>query len=92
MEEIPERGERVYYAADESFLLANRPIPPREYYDDFHQLENGVGMVRLFLDDVEAELERLKGGGRAGFAAGHRHPGLSYPQLHSPANKGVYRG
>lgn len=38
-------GVRVGYPADEFFLLANRPIPPAEYYGDFANLENGVGLI-----------------------------------------------
>lgn len=38
-------GMRVGYPADEFFLLAKRPIPPAEYYGDFANLENGVGLI-----------------------------------------------
>jgi len=41
------------YASDELHLLAGRPIPPESYYDDYPQLENGVGLVRLLVDDWE---------------------------------------
>ncbi|MPM67558.1 hypothetical protein SDC9_114481 [bioreactor metagenome] len=44
-------GLRVGYPADEFFLLAGRPIPPAEYYGDFANLENGVGLI------ANAELE-----------------------------------
>ena len=44
-------GVRVVYPGDEWFLLAGRPIPPDEYYDDYVQLENGVGMWRLLHDE-----------------------------------------
>jgi putative radical SAM enzyme (TIGR03279 family) len=43
-------GERIVYAADELFLLGGEPIPAAQYYDGFPQLENGIGMVRSFLD------------------------------------------
>ena len=43
-------GERLVYAADELFLLVGRLPPSAEYYDAFPQLENGIGMVRAFLD------------------------------------------
>ena len=39
-------------------LKAGRPIPPAEFYEDFDQLENGVGMMRLFEDEFRAELDR----------------------------------
>ena len=42
---------RVVYPGDEWFLLAGRPIPPDEYYDDYVQLENGVGLWRLLHDE-----------------------------------------
>jgi len=37
--------------SDEFFLLANREVPPEEYYGSFDQLENGIGMVRLFWEN-----------------------------------------
>ena len=39
------------YLADEFYLAAGYPIPNDEEYDDFPQLENGVGLVRSFLDE-----------------------------------------
>jgi len=39
------------YCADEIFLLAQSPLPPSEYYADFPQLENGIGMIRLMLEN-----------------------------------------
>ena len=44
-------GVRIVYPGDEWFLLAQRPIPKAEYYDEYLQLENGVGMWRLFHDE-----------------------------------------
>ena len=43
-------GERFVYAADELFLLCDRHPPEAGYYDAFPQIENGIGMVRTFLD------------------------------------------
>lgn len=36
--------ERVVYPSDEFFLVAERPMPDYDYYGDFDQFENGVGM------------------------------------------------
>jgi putative radical SAM enzyme (TIGR03279 family) len=44
-------GSYLVYCADEMFLLAGQEIPTRKYYEKFPQVENGVGMVRKFLDD-----------------------------------------
>jgi putative radical SAM enzyme (TIGR03279 family) len=41
-------GRRLVYAADEYYLLADRPFPPVEAYDGFPQHENGIGMARAF--------------------------------------------
>jgi putative radical SAM enzyme (TIGR03279 family) len=38
------------FLGDEFYILASEPIPPSEHYREFPQIENGVGMVRSFLD------------------------------------------
>ena len=43
----------LVYLADEFYIKTGNPIPPREYYDDFPQYENGIGMVRSFLDEID---------------------------------------
>lgn len=47
-----DRENHFAYAADELFIKASLDIPKASYYDDFPQIENGVGMVRDFLDTV----------------------------------------
>jgi NifB/MoaA-like Fe-S oxidoreductase len=44
-------GLGLVYLADEWLLLAGQPVPSARYYDAYPQLENGVGLVRLLLDD-----------------------------------------
>lgn len=41
-------GRRLVYAADEYYLLADRPFPPAELYDGFAMHEDGIGMARTF--------------------------------------------
>lgn len=43
----------VIACSDEFFLLAQKPIPDKKYYGNFSQLEDGVGSVRLLLDDFK---------------------------------------
>ncbi len=50
-------GVRLIYPGDEWFLLSERSIPNTEYYDEFLQLENGVGMWRMYRDSFLEELE-----------------------------------
>ncbi len=53
-------GTRLFYAADEFYLKANREIPPTDYYEDYPQIENGVGMLRSFSDEFNMCIEDLK--------------------------------
>jgi putative radical SAM enzyme (TIGR03279 family) len=50
-------GTRFIYLSDEFYLGGDRPIPPRGHYEGFPQLEDGVGLVRLFIDEL-ARLEK----------------------------------
>jgi len=52
-------GLTFVYPSDEWYLLARRPVPPAAEYDGFGQTENGVGMVRQFLDEWEEVKLRL---------------------------------
>jgi putative radical SAM enzyme (TIGR03279 family) len=52
-------GTRFAFLSDEWFFLAGQPIPGRRYYEDFPQLDDGVGTVRLFLDRAYHVARRL---------------------------------
>ena len=52
-------GHRVFFAADELYLKAERPIPKEAYYEGYPQIENGVGMIRSTLDEFYDELEYI---------------------------------
>ncbi len=53
-------GSRFVHASDEWYILAEKDIPPAEYYEGYGQLENGIGMVRLFLDEFDEALSEIK--------------------------------
>ena len=44
-------GIRLAYPADEFFLLAGRELPPEEYYDEYPQIDNGVGLWTSLRDE-----------------------------------------
>ena len=50
-------GTRLFYCADEFYLKANRPIPKADYYEDYPQIENGVGMLRSTCDEFGMAVE-----------------------------------
>lgn len=56
-----EYGERICYPSDEFFLKAGLPVPPPEYYGEFAQLENGVGMLALLSQEFEEALSAKTG-------------------------------
>ena len=46
-------GSRLFFAADEFYLKAKREIPDDSYYEDYPQIENGVGMLRSFSEEFD---------------------------------------
>jgi putative radical SAM enzyme (TIGR03279 family) len=52
----PKRKSFVFLS-DEFYLMSHNPVPPKEFYGDYPQLEDGVGITRLFLNELEDELK-----------------------------------
>ncbi len=50
-------GSRVFFCGDELYLKAGRPLPPDEFYEEYTQLENGVGMLRLMETEFRSALK-----------------------------------
>lgn len=55
-------GTHFIHASDEWYLLAKEELPPEESYDGYLQLENGVGMLRLLLDEFQEALQEGENG------------------------------
>ena len=54
-----EFGLHFIHASDEWYITAKRDFPKEERYDGYIQLENGVGMMRLLIDEFEEALKEL---------------------------------
>lgn len=54
-------GSRVFYPSDEWFIRAEMPIPDSEFYEEYPQLENGVGMIALLRESFREELAAWEG-------------------------------
>lgn len=83
-----EYGTRTAYASDEFYILAGKDFPPYEFYEDFAQLENGVGMMTLMQHDFtqalkEAQLEQSPAAHRCTIATGQ----LAYPMMQNFAER-----
>lgn len=53
-------GLHFIHASDEFYLMAGRELPEEERYDGYIQLENGVGMMRLFREEFSEAVKKLR--------------------------------
>ncbi len=52
--------KNIIMASDEFFLLSKREIPDKKYYKNFAQIEDGVGAIRLLIDDFNKNKKKIK--------------------------------
>lgn len=78
-----ERGITWVYGSDELYLLAERELPDAEFYDDFAQIENGIGAIATLRRRVAEGAERLPrlDGKRIGVVTGTSMAPLMPPLL-----------
>ncbi len=50
-------GTRIFFCGDELYLKAGRDLPPDEFYEEYTQLENGIGMLRLLETEFRSALK-----------------------------------
>ncbi len=53
-------GSRIFFCSDEFYINSGLPIPESRYYEEYSQIENGVGMLRSFEDEFQDELNYLE--------------------------------
>lgn len=58
---LEEQGTRFVFCSDELYIRAEKELPPYAAYEDFAQMEDGVGMVQNFLYEVDDALENFQG-------------------------------
>ena len=52
-------GTRLFFPADEFYIKAELPLPSDEFYEDYSQIENGVGMLTDMQTCIDIELEDI---------------------------------
>lgn len=57
---LEEKSTRLVWCSDELYLLAQRALPPEDYFEQFTQLDNGVGMLRLLTEEFRRGLELME--------------------------------
>lgn len=50
-------GTRLVFPADEFYITAERELPDGDYYEDYCQYENGIGMLRSLADEFESAMK-----------------------------------
>lgn len=55
-----EHGTHFIHAGDEFYILAGKEVPEADTYDGYLQFENGVGMIRSFIDEFDEEYRDIK--------------------------------
>ena len=58
---LEKHGSRIVFCGDEMYIKAGRAIPGTEYYEDYPQLENGVGLLALMEEEFSFALEDVTG-------------------------------
>lgn len=61
IEEFYSSHKNFCYASDEMYQKAELPIKEYDYYGEFEQIENGVGLIAKFLFEIEEALENTPG-------------------------------
>lgn len=56
---LKEYGTRIFYCSDEFYVRAGLPLPTEEFYEDYSQIENGVGMLTSMKSEFDFELNYL---------------------------------
>jgi putative radical SAM enzyme (TIGR03279 family) len=52
-------GSTFAWLADEWFLIAGQDVPPESHYEDYPQIGNGVGSIRLFLKQFQSTAQEM---------------------------------
>jgi putative radical SAM enzyme (TIGR03279 family) len=60
------RGESFLYLGDEFYLMCEEQLPQAELYDGYPQIEDGIGITRHLLENLDAYLARSRPGMLAG--------------------------
>ena len=61
-----ERGRTFFHLGDEFYLMNGQSVPAADAYDGFPQIEDGIGITRHFLEDLDGYLRRSRAGSLAG--------------------------
>ena len=89
---VEKYGIHFVHASDEWYLVAGRDMPEADRYDGYLQLDNGVGMMRSFMDEIDEQIAKRQSDGSFEKYSGDRHFSLvtgklAYPVIKSTADR-----
>ena len=56
---LEKHGTRLFFCSDEFYIKSGRPLPEDSFYEEYSQIENGVGMLTSFEADIKREVEYI---------------------------------
>lgn len=57
---LEQHGTRLFYCSDEFYVRAGLPLPTEDFYEDYSQIENGVGMLTSLSSEFDFEMQYLE--------------------------------
>ncbi|WP_333859085.1 DUF512 domain-containing protein [Clostridium sp.] len=82
---IKEIGVPFVRFSDEFYIVSHKEIPSAQFYENYKQLEDGVGMVRIFRDNIKNGLKNLNLGAKGSFT--FITGDLAYEEIKNAAKK-----
>ncbi len=61
-----ERGETFFHLGDEYYLMCDLPVPTADHYDGYPQIEDGIGITRHLLENLDGMIRRTRAGSLSG--------------------------
>ncbi len=52
-------GSRIFFCGDELYIKSGMPLPEEDYYEDYPQIENGVGLITSMKNEFMREIEYI---------------------------------
>lgn len=56
---LKEYGTRLFYCSDEFYIKAKIPLPDESYYEEYSQIENGVGLITSMKSEIDLEIDYI---------------------------------
>lgn len=75
-------GKTWFHLGDEFYLMCGLPVPGADVYDGYPQIEDGIGITRHFLENLESYIKRTKSGNLAGAVGTIATATLIAPTMH----------